>query len=416
MNKLFKNKFEHLNPLIYKYILELFGDNDISFFENEDLHLYDMMSTNIKPIEDLLQNSSSYTLYTNLKIRNSLILYLYEIYKREKSLSIWFPFAGISIEPQLLSYIFNLINEINSNRGSLSNFKLYISDHSDKIVKNGFNSNLFNQTFVKIKESFCKDNGLNKDTLKTTISKAKKSIEIKDDDLIQNNQIIDESFDYVVINSLKLSFIGYEKERIEKLLNRLFEHNNNLRVLIEVTSNYHIQKINLKTKHPLKSKLIISDFVSSQNSDLHIHYFEVTCEVKTDNKENRVDTKGFDIDNLYNLSNGDNLDEIKEVIKSNPKPNFRSNGDKIKYAAILSKVGYHRRAFEVVKEIYNSNPKKDIDLLLKILNEVASKTKNDKLNKSVKLFIKTNRLKDRSFSNEIIGAIKEELDSLNSDK
>ncbi|HQB61158.1 MAG TPA: hypothetical protein PK899_05815, partial [Spirochaetota bacterium] len=118
-SKILKFKLNFNFPEIYSYVLKfnaglfanIFKNVDLAFPLERDLPLADIIREWKAVFEEIIANSSSYVLLFDAQTRNRIALYLYEYLKSNNSLSIWFPFAGIGIEPLLFSYIINLLVE-----------------------------------------------------------------------------------------------------------------------------------------------------------------------------------------------------------------------------------------------------------------------------------------------------------------
>ncbi|HOV12892.1 MAG TPA: hypothetical protein PK771_01300 [Spirochaetota bacterium] len=403
-HKILRNKFFFFYPIIYKYILQLINFDeelyDILTFDNNKL--FGLISSKISFFEDIVEFSSSYCLFFNSKLRNQMVLNLFDYYKKNKKLYIWFPFSGISLEPQLFSYIFHLLFELDSNKTFINNFSIICSDHSNFLLENGYKSTLFNELFLKIKDDFSKENNLKIGSIKTNLAKSKKNIEIKKVDFIVKNEIPDIDIDYVFINSLKLSNLTYEKERILKLLNKLYQSNQEIKVILEILSSYFIKEIDFNSSLPIKSKLICSEFYSQENKDFHILYFEIHFEKNKSQNEEIIN-----LSKLYDYYQSGDIKKLKSVIKNNLNIVLNTNDEKIKYAEILSSVGYHSRSFEMVKKHYTI----DYNKSYYILNDILTHSKNEKLIKSVELFIKLKKIREKRFSEDIFKAVKDEIDN-----
>lgn len=404
-NKIIRNKRISSYPIIYKNIFQLISDdNNIDEqLINEHTNLSLIIGKYLPVIKDITEYSSSYTLYFNSKIRNELILFLYDFYSKNKELTIWFPFSGISVEPQIFSYLFHLVADLKKKKTSIKNFNIYVSDHTGKLLERGLRSNFFEHIFQKMKDDFCKINQIPPVEIKTSLTKAKKAITYENLDLIYKNEVLNKEINFVVINSLKLSDLTFEKDKMFKLLNKIHRTLNKSIVIIELISQFPIKETELNNDKIDKVKLICNDFYSKENIDYHIQYFAFYFKPIS---ENTIEVN-ISINDLFENYKNMDIEMIKKSLNLiDTDLNISSNEEIFKYSEILAKAGFHSKSFSLIKKIYKSDYNKTYGLL----NYIYSSTKNEKLKKSVDSFIITNRLRENAFSEELFFAIEEEID------
>ena len=217
------SKKEQYNKLVLYHIIKLIEEPKIEDFLSsiENNLFYEFISKYRIILYDILLNSSSYELLTNSKLRNKVILYLYKQYKENLSLNIWFPFAGACIEPMLISYILHLICEVDGKE--ISSFNIIASDHNNKILQNGYKSNIFDSIFEKMKEDFCKENGISIKNIKTSKKKSNKKIHLENIDFLNTPTlpILNKKIDIIIINSNKLSLYKQNEKEIEQILEKI---------------------------------------------------------------------------------------------------------------------------------------------------------------------------------------------------
>ena len=401
--------FADLLMLYPKMFIEEISCNDISFpiyFDDKNVDdSFPLSNTLIKwssLYEEIINNSSSYAILYNSKIRNKLVFYLYEYYKKYGTLRIWFPFSGTGIEPLLISYIINLIHE-QKNKTQIDNkFQFYLSDHSNAILKNALDSNFMDEVFIQIKNDFCTQNKLKPKDISTSKKSARKKIIYQDEDLIYKNNVINKDIDFVIINSHKLS--NYKdkskKDKIDKTLTKLSESFENINIIIELKSDFHIDKTDINFDNFDTIDCISSDFFDKEK-DYHLSYFLLKSKQKLNNT---INIKENNFDYYYKNRNDIEPSKLKKIILKNEFST--ENINPLQFAELLSLCGLYNRAFDIVKKEY----KIDYNLSYKILTIIENNCKNIKISNNARTFINENKIKEMGFSAELLEAIIEEID------
>ncbi|HOJ63201.1 MAG TPA: hypothetical protein PLE45_02160 [Spirochaetota bacterium] len=370
-----------ITRLILKFLLNEY-DIDIPIEEKESI--YDIFSEIIQNLIKMSTKSSSYTLFKDSLIRNKIILYLYEYYKKNKRLNIFFRFAGIGIEPLMFSYTIRILYEIENGK-EIKNLNMYCYDEEKKITY-FLNSNLFEKIFLKLKESICLENDFK-------IKKLKTNLKIAKNDLIIINELkVLENIDFIILNNLSIV------ENSENLLKE-FSFFKEGKIIIEKTEDTEIdKKILYETGCKLLHELA-SNFDSQRNKVVKFLLLEKNSKKEIKNIKNNYE----DIDKLFFEYNRLNHSELKrkiDLIK------IRENSDYLKYAFLLCETGHHSKAFEIIKKYYEL----DYSLSYKIFRKIIQDTKNKKLKNSVEQFIKENKIIEKGFAADLIEAINDEID------
>ncbi|OHD18891.1 MAG: hypothetical protein A2086_12985 [Spirochaetes bacterium GWD1_27_9] len=405
-SKILKNKTSLIYPSIYVVIFKLVFEKESYSYEKssfplrDDISLYETLSFFTSKIEEIVVYSSSYNLFFNPKLRNPLILFLYEFYKTNKQLYVWFPLAGLSIEPVLFSYLLHLIIELDKNTTNPESLNFYGSDHSNFIVDKDKNTSFFEDSFLKVKKDFCFENGIDTKDIKTTLKDSKKKVLSFDFDFIYKTQIIDRKINFVIINSLKLSDFDNEKEKINKILKKIIEFKEEIGIILEIYSGFPLKEENIELPYT-SNKKIISTVLISDFRDYYVSYLYFTI------NKNNIQKEEKNIDILFNNYQSLKIEQLKEELKKFDLNSSFTKKETLMFAEILTYAGFHSRAYEILKKNY----KVDFNYSYKILNKIQNESKNQKIVNSVSNFIKENKIKEKGFTGELLDAIIEEIDT-----
>jgi len=408
-SKLLKEK--SYSKLILYYIIKLLEEpiNKDFLLSIEKNLFYEFILKYKVILEDILLNSSTYQLFTDNKLRNNLILYLYEQYKENSGLNIWFPFAGTCIEPMLLSYIFHLICEIDGNE--ISRFNIIASDHSNNILENGYRSNIFEPIFEKMREDFCKENGISIKDIKTNRKKSNKRIHLENIDFLNASSLptfskkFNKKIDIVIINSEKLSIYKNNKKEIGQILKKI-QNMGISKILFEIKSEFERDLYRLDYNSINQKKIAVKSF--SENEDLNVYYFDLLLNI------NKIAENNHNPDSFMNIYNNYKNYDKKKFKENLENFNLNSilNEEKLLYGEILVHFGFFSRAYEIIKLNYKYNYTKSLELLKRI----ESETKNQKLKIIVRNFIKDKRIVEYGFSYDLIDSVLDGIKEYNEQK
>ncbi len=389
-SKLLKEK--EVSQLILFYIIKLIDSPILEDFSLslENKNIFEFINSYTPIIENIVENSSSYQLFINTKLRNQLILYLYKQYKEKKRLNIYFPFSGCGVEPIIFSYLFHLIAE--ADEREIDGFHIIASDNNNNILKNGYNSNIFDPILEKIREDFCRENGLSIKEIKTTKTKSNKRIHLENSDFFDTNNINNRKIDFVLINSKKLSNHKNHKKEIDKILKNIAEKKVD-RVLFEVKLEFERDLHNFEYEQVNQKKVAVNSF--SENEDLNIYYLDLYLKKRIENSK-----KSTNFHNIYNNYKNYDKKEFKKDLENIKLDSF-VNEERLLYSEMLIYFGYFSKAYEIIK----SNYKYDYNKSLTLLKEIETKTENQKLKLSVINFIKDKKLTEYGFSLDIIDSL-----------
>lgn len=377
------NLFE-ITKIILRYLLRNYI---IEFPIDEKEEIYDTFKNIIDNQINILKNSSSYTLFQNSLIRNKIILYLYEYYKKNKRLNIFFKFAGIGIEPLIFSYTMRILYEIEYNK-ELKNLNIYCYDENIDLLKYFLNNTIFfDNIFLKLKEDICKENDFKIKNLNTNLKLAKKDLIIKEKIDISDN------IDFIIINNF---LISRNRESLEKEVS-LFDEG---KIIIEKEECIEIDK---KFLYDTKSNFLLelaSFFDNKKNKFINFLLLEKIT--KSNNREDDVEDNE-DINRIFYNYKKYSIKELKNKLN---RITIKEKNDYLKYAFLLKETGLHSKAFEIIKKYYDS----DYNLSYKILKDISLYTKNQKLKTSVEQFIKDYKIIEHGFAAELIDAINDEIE------
>jgi hypothetical protein len=407
-SKILKFKLNFNFPEIYSYVLKfnaglfanIFKNVDLAFPLERDLPLTDIIREWKAVFEEIIANSSSYVLLFDAQTRNRIALYLYEYLKSNNSLSIWFPFAGIGIEPLLFSYIINLLVEADGEKGLEYKFKIYCSDRQFDGLKKGIEQSPFEEIFFRIKKDFANQNGIEVKNIKTNMKIAKRSIILEKSDLIYKGETLDKTVDFALINSLKMSRYDEYRNKICKIFKSVDSISPKTKFIYEVKSKFSLSWDELDI-NGYDGELLTSN-LNCFNDDNYILFF-LAEKIKNapQTNEKNADASFYEI---YEKKEKLSPKEIKKLLNDN-KFNL-SKKNIIKMADLYASINLFSKAFALVKENYEA----DYSLSYKILSDIRDKSKNNKLKLSAERFIIDKKIKEMGFSSELVEAIAEEID------
>jgi hypothetical protein len=393
-------------PLIYssifkvyfKYLETNYSTNELSFPIDKEINLYKIMNDCIPIINNLIIDSTSYNLLYLSSLRNKIILFLYDFYKKNKHLNIWFPYSGLGTEPLLFSLLLNLLNEIDSNDTKITNFKIYCSNPDHTLLTDGLIINPLNDLLLKAKSDFAKENNINKKKLNTTIKNSKKNLIIKKNSFLNSEQFIQETFDVLIINSLKLSDIVFSKNEIIKKLNELVDENINVLVIIETKTNEKIDESSFIFDEYKPTTIIDSTLISEKEKDYFLSYliFQINAQKEQKLKEN-IHSLKYLRKNFYKM---DIKDFKKEILKVD-KTTIKTQRDNLTYAFLLAKASLFNKAYEILKKNYSYS----YNYSYKILKIIIDNSKNIKMINKIQNFISEKQIKEKGFTAELYDAL-----------
>lgn len=407
-SKILKSKLNFYFPEIYSCVLKLnsglfaksFKNIDLAFPLDKDIPLVEIIREWKIIFEEVVINSSSYTVLFDVKTRNQIVFYLYQYLKKNNSLSIWAPFAGIGIEPLLFSYIINLLIEADGDKNLGTNLKIYCSDRQFDGLKKGFEQSSFQDIFNKIKKDFADQNGLDLKDFKTNIKTARRSIILEDFDLIYKGEILDKNLDFTLINSLKLSRSDEYRNKINRIFRNINSINPKVKFIYEVKSKFSLSWSELDIDR-YDGELLTSNF-NCFNDDNYSLFF-LTKENLNDSQTDEKNTDTCFID-IYAKKEKYSSKKLKKILNNNKYELSKKNT--LKLAELYASINLYSKAFSLVKENYEA----DYSFSYKILSNIRDKSKNNKLASSVERFIIDNKIKEMGFSSELVEAIAEEIE------
>lgn len=390
--------YSSIIKIYFKYLDIEYSINDISFPISSEVKLFYIIDKFSPIFENLIIDSSSYNLLFNPLFRNKIILYLYDFYKKNSNLKIWFPCSGIGTEPLLFSLLLNLINELESNQDKMKNFKIFCSDANDILLEEGLRINPLNDLLLKTKSDFAGENNKNEKNIKTTIINSKKNLIIKKNDFLNTGKYIDEIFDVLIINSLKLSDINFFNKKIIKRFNKLNEINRDIIIILEIKTIEKIDENNFSLNGYKPIAIIDSSFISEKNIDYFLSY--LIFEIKTQ-KDMKIDENDYSLANFYKKYDLISQKELKQAILKIDKNSIKTNKDNLIYAYLLAKASLFNKAYDITKNNYST----DYNFSFKILKTIIENCKNSKITKKVENFIEENEIKEKGFTSELFDAM-----------
>jgi hypothetical protein len=416
LNKLLSKKTGLSYPVIYSAVFRIYFDffeldyeiKELNFPLLEKIDLQKILTELTGKIYNLLIDSSSYDLAFYSSLRNKIILFLFDLYKKKKSLSIWFPEAGIGFEPLLVSYTMHLLNETETKDEKMKNFKIFSSDANYLLLNEGLKNNFLNDLLVKTKTDFANENYLKEKEIKTSISESKKNIICADADFLSTGKIIDDNFDVVIINSLRHSDFDFFNKKITKRLKKISELGKEIYVILQVKSKTKIEpeKFFIDINEPPSLKPISNFeeiFISRDETDYFTDFllFKFEKEITAVAKEDK-----YSLYNVYSSLNKFEQKDLKKVVLKIDKNNIKTEKDNLIFSFLLAKSFMFSKSFDILK--YNFHA--DYNLSFKILNEIIKNCKNKKLTVKAENFIIENQIKEMGFSEDMLEAIIDGID------
>lgn len=402
----FKYFKEKLNLYYYDSVLNLLKSIDISeeistLYENKDI--YNIFNK----FEDIVNNNINYLSSRHICFqaipRNQLIMSLYEHYKENRQLSIWMPTGGFAEEGYIISLICNLLYQTEFN-SKISNFNITIS------LKNK-NSNYTSETNFtritnKIIEDFKKENSLKDKEIRLKERNISSCITTIENDFYNDAVFPDNKhFDIILINTIKTENYLHLTNRVKKLIEIIKDKNRkDFKLIIETpyenelepekyiidekkaivinNSGYHIENTNKKLSYLIYDfKTTPSDSQQTDNNDI-----ETLLEKVSINENNPKTLK-------------------KELLKINinliNKPEHF-----LKYASLCENAKLYEKSYTITRDHYQT----DIEMSIKILNNIIANCKNSKITNKVKNFIEEKHLNDKNYSNNLIKSISDGIE------
>jgi hypothetical protein len=390
--KIFVEIFKIIFPTLTKDF------NDINFPLGTNVSLFQILKKTVPLIENALINSTSYNLFFNSKSRDKIAEFLFDYYKKNGKLSVWFPFSGLGIEPLMLSYIIHLFLENEKRITNPENFSFHCSDSNFNILEKGLESKNFEEYFIKIKNDFCKMSGINPKNVRTTIKNAGKKIVIYDKNLAVKNERIDKKVNFIFLNS---SCFSYENtENFERIIDIISKYFPDVKIIMEIKKDFPLKIENFEINNLKHKEIIISEHVT-KISDFHLNYVLFSIE-----KEFETKKEVFNFREFYKRHFEMTEDDLKKEIKNVKVEMFKTGLELLQFAEILSRAGLFSKSYEIIKKNFKSNYNKSY----KILKKIIEKTKNSKLKLSAEKFMFNNKIIEKGFSAELLDGISEEID------
>lgn len=403
--------FANFFKIYWSKLPVLYSQEELVFPLEENIDLFEIIQSWKEVIDDLLANSSSYTLIFNSHIRNKLVLYLYDFYQKRGSLNIWFPFAGMGIEQLLISYIFNLIFELENNMPALKNFCILSSGMKDYLYEEGIKINPFKDLFSKTKEDFARENGIKVKDITITQKNARKKMIFSKTDFAFSGQIIDRNFEVIIINSLKYSDVIFFQQKLLKLFNKLSSLNKEILLILETQTNFKIELANFSIGN-YKPVDLIDDIFISANNDYFLSYLVFKFQPEQSQEEDSTGEDETLFEQLRKKVNNLGAVELKKMLLKIDKKIIKTSKDYLSYALLLAKARLYNKAYDIVKNTYQD----DYTQAYKVLVEIIDNCKNHKIVKRCENFIVEKQIKEQGFAAELLDAIVEEYDKFNDER
>lgn len=377
---------------------ELYEVDELIFPLSRELNLFKLFGSWKPVIEEIFFHSSTYTLLFDSLLRNSLVLYLYEQYKEEKPLNIWFPFAGNGIEPLLISYLLHLIHEVESGEKRFKKLAIFCSDHTPELLKRGLNLGPLDNFIGRTKEDFAHENGLKLKEIGASRGAAKRVLHLVEADFEGTLKLPADSFSIVIINSVKYS----GREMIERLFDHFRELNRDLQLIVELESESEPELKDFNFGGQRAVELLGSRFVSGERRDYYQSYLRFELYADTE----PVEVKEDSLEELFRI--GPTLDkrELKARLEGLDKSCLRESLSYLHYASLLARAKMFKRSYELIRDHYEA----DYNLSYKSLKAIIRYCKNEKIVKRVETFIIEKQIKEKGFSAELLDAISGEID------
>ncbi len=390
--------YSSIFKIYFKYLDIEYSINDLVFPISDEIKLFDIINSYFPILESLINDSSSYNLLFNPLFRNKIILYLYDFYKKNNNLKIWFPCSGIGTEPLLFSFLLNLINELETNQDKMKNLKIFCSDTNDTLLEEGLRINPLNDLLLKTKSDFASENNINEKNIKVTINNSKKSLIIKKNDFLNTGKYIEEVFDVLIINSLKLSDIVFFNKKIIKRFNKLSEINRDIIIILEIRTPEKIDENDFSINGFKPASILESSFIPEKNNDYYLSY--MIFEIKSQ-KEIKIEEKTNSLGYFYRIYDIISQKELKQTILKIDKNSIKTKKDNLIYAYILAKASLYNKAYDITKNNFSA----DYNFSYKILKTIVDNCKNNKILKKIENFIEEKEIKEKGFTSELFEAI-----------
>ena len=390
--------YSSLLKIYFKYLDLKYSINELDFPIKNGINIFEIFNNLLPVFENLIKDSTSYNLLFLPSIRNKVIIYLYNLYKKNKNLNIWFPFSGIGTEPLLFSLLFNLLNELETNENKIKNLKIYCSGQNHILLEEGLRINPSIDLLLKTKSDFAKENNISEKKLNITVKDSKKNLLIKENDSLSSGESIEESFDVIIINSLKLSDTVFHKKDIIKIFNKLENINRDIIIILESKTLEKIDENSFFLDDYKPISIINSTFISEKENDYFLNYliFHIKSKNKPEIEEN-YNSLRYIRRNFYKMDKK----EFKNRILKIDKTTIKTERDNLTYAFLLAKASLFNKSYEILKNNYSYS----YNYSYKILKIIMENSKNNKIINKVQNFIIEKQIKEKGFTAELFDAL-----------
>ena len=387
------------HPIVYADILRICRSDfhqacseNVSLPLSEDVNLSNVMKQWRTLFERFLQDGSSWTLLRDADCRNALARFLCSQAESHPAepLRIVFPFSGTGIEPLLLAYTVSLMSEAMS--GHPAEMKLVLlGDPAGPLRSMNPNDTNYDETFLNLKKTFCEQNHIKIKDVKTTLKAVKRKITVMTAEewrIREQSQMTRGqnqmtrghaplSSDFAVINFPDGDIIGD------------FEN-----IILEC-SGRDIPKL-----YESKS-VIISSFDKEHECEVKfIHCVRKNMPEQTAAEgTNRESPKGNYIEQLYAVRHSFSPKEMKKKLAVGDY--IVSEKQMIQYAELLAMSAQYGKAFQVIRQHFES----DYDKSYQLLQEMLLQCKNNKINEAINRFIVEKEMKPNGFGEAMLEAV-----------